>query len=173
MPPSGNVSVIGADLLRANEIPAITVYGPCLPAAWETAVLAVWEHGCAMPTEYDADIDPESRVASMMMVIGDPLAEPRIHRAFPDGLEGLALYTAEVVDGGVRLGWQQGPDTGTTWLVSRKLAGQWVEVSDLLREPSFLDARGTAGDEYLVVTVGTNGQLSAGVSVVAEADEGD
>lgn len=99
MPPSGNVSVIGADLLRANEIPAITVYGPCLPAAWERAVLAVWEHGCAMPTEYDADIDPESRVASMMMVIGDPLAEPRIHRAFPDGLEGLALYTAEVVDG--------------------------------------------------------------------------
>jgi len=81
--------------------------------------------------------------------------------------------TAEVVDGGVRLGWQRGPDTGTTWLVSRKLAGQWVEVSDLLREPSFLDARGTAGDEYLVVTVGTNGQLSAGVSVVAEAGEGD
>jgi len=52
-----------------------------------------------MPTEYDVDIDPESRVASMIMVIADPLAEPRIHRAFPDGLEGLATYTAEVVDG--------------------------------------------------------------------------
>ncbi len=99
MPASTRVSVIGAEHLRPNEIPAITVSGANVPEAWEAAVLAVWEHGSAMPTEYDADIDPESRVASMMIVVGDPLAEPRIHRAFPDGLEGLAVYTAEVVDG--------------------------------------------------------------------------
>jgi len=99
MQPSATVSVIGAGALRPNELPAITVYGACLPEAWETAVLAVWEHGAAMPTEYDVDIDPESKVASMMMVVGEPLAEPRIHRAFPDGLAGLAIYTAEVVDG--------------------------------------------------------------------------
>ncbi len=97
--PSVRVAILGAELLRPNEIPAITVYGANVPETWEAAVLAVWEHGSAMPTEYDADVDPASRVASMVMVVADPLTEPRIHRAFPDGLEGLALYTAEVVDG--------------------------------------------------------------------------
>jgi len=96
---NARVTVLGADLLHSNEIPAITVCGANVPETWEAAVLAVWEHGCAMPTEYDVDVDPESRVASMVMMVADPLAEPRIHRAFPDGLEGLALYTAEVVDG--------------------------------------------------------------------------
>jgi len=94
-----HVYVIGGDLLRPNEIPHITVFGANLPEAWERAVLATWEHGCAMPTEYDTDIDPQSKVASLTMVVADPTAEPRIHRAFPDGLEGLAVYTEEVVHG--------------------------------------------------------------------------
>lgn len=99
MPTTPHTYVVGGDLLRPNEIPAIVVYGANLPEAWERAVVATWEHGCAMPTEYDTDIDPQSKVASLTMVVADPLAEPRIHRAFPDGLEGLAVYTEEVVGG--------------------------------------------------------------------------
>jgi len=35
----------------------------------------------------------------MMMVVEEPFAEPRIHRAFPGGLEDLEVYRQEVVKG--------------------------------------------------------------------------
>ena len=41
---------VTARRLRPNELPAITVYGACLPEAGRRPVL-VWEHGAAMPTE--------------------------------------------------------------------------------------------------------------------------
>src|SRR5690606_6829311 len=89
--------------------------------------------------------------------------------AAPGEVVGLSV---EVEDGGVRVSWQPGGDGAGVWLVSRKLAGAWVEVSDLLSEPEFLDVRGQVGDEYLVVSVGANGQLSSGVSIVVEGDGG-
>lgn len=94
-----NVFVVGKERLRSNEIPSISVYGETVPEAWETAVLATHEFGCGIPTEYDQEIDPESKDATMMMTIADPLKEPRIHRAMPAGIEELAKYTHEVVDG--------------------------------------------------------------------------
>lgn len=82
-----------------NEIPTVAVWGDTLPETWENAVLAAYEFGAHIPTEYDQDVDPESRDVTMMMTVAKPFAEPRIHRAIPDSFEGLAVYVAEVVDG--------------------------------------------------------------------------
>lgn len=90
--------------------------------------------------------------------------------AAPADVTGLV---AAVEEGGVRLSWQPRGVGTESWLVSRRLGGAWVEISDLVTEPSFLDPRGQPGDEYLVVAVGANGQVSAGVQVVAEADGGE
>ena len=75
------------------------VLGKTLPEAWEKAVLACWEKGAAIETEYDRPGDPPSRDCTMMWVVENPFLEPRIHRAFPGGLEDLEIYRQEVVDG--------------------------------------------------------------------------
>jgi len=87
------------EAFASNEIPSVAVYGVSLPEAWENAVLATYEYGAHIPTEYDQDVDPESRDVSMMMTVAQPFSEPRIHRAIPDSFEGLAIYVAEVVEG--------------------------------------------------------------------------
>lgn len=82
-----------------NEIPVLTIEGKTLPEVWEKAVLATWERGARIKTEYDKPADPPSRDATMIMVVHEPMVEPRIHRAFPGGLEDLEVYRQEVVDG--------------------------------------------------------------------------
>jgi len=81
------------------HIPVIKVEGTTLPEVWEKAVVRTWEEGLAMRTEYDKDGDPASRDATMIMVVEEPFREPRIHRAFPGGLEDLEVYRQEVVFG--------------------------------------------------------------------------
>jgi len=95
----GKAFSIPVEILESNEIPSVAVYGKTLPEAWENAVLATYEFGAHIPTEYDQPVDPESRDVTMMMTVAKPFAEPRIHRAIPDSFEGLAVYVAEVVDG--------------------------------------------------------------------------
>jgi thymidylate synthase len=95
----GKAFSLPRESLQSNEIPSVYVWGRTLPEAWENAVLATYEFGAHIPTEYDQDVDPESRDVTMMMTISEPFAEPRIHRAIPDSYEGLAVYVAEVVDG--------------------------------------------------------------------------
>lgn len=80
-------------------IPALFVQGKTLPEAWEKAVLACWEKGVSLQTEYDKPGDPPSKDCTMMWVVEDPFLEPRIHRAFPGGLEDLEIYRQEVVEG--------------------------------------------------------------------------
>lgn len=70
-----------------------------LPMAWEQAVIACWEQGEPFRTEYDRPGDPESRDVVAMIHIRHPFDEPRIHRAFPGGLEDLEKYRAEVLFG--------------------------------------------------------------------------
>jgi thymidylate synthase len=82
-----------------GDIPTLFVTGRNLPEAWERAVLECWRKGAAVRTEYDKPGDPPSRDCTMMWVVEDPFAEPRIHRAFPGGLEDLEVYRQEVVDG--------------------------------------------------------------------------
>ncbi len=82
-----------------SEIPVIKVEGLTLPEAWEKAVMSTWNEGLRIKTEYDKAEDPMSRDCTMIMVVKDPMREPRIHRAFPGGLEDLEVYRQEVVLG--------------------------------------------------------------------------
>ena len=75
-----------------KEIPVIRVEGNTLPEAWEKAVMATWKDGLDIKTEYDKQDDPMSKDCTMIMVVNKPMSEPRIHRAFPGGLEDLEVY---------------------------------------------------------------------------------
>jgi thymidylate synthase len=82
-----------------GAIPVLKVEGETVPEVWERAVILCWKEGISIKTEYDRPEDPPSKDCSMVMVMNDPLGEPRIHRAFPGGLEDLEVYRLEVVDG--------------------------------------------------------------------------
>jgi thymidylate synthase len=83
----------------SGDIPVLKVEGRTLPEAWEKSLVEVWEKGIAIKTQYDRPSDPPSRDATMIMVIHEPFAEPRIHRALPTGLDELEIYRQEVVLG--------------------------------------------------------------------------
>jgi len=70
-----------------------------LPMGWEKAVIACWEQGASFPTQYDKTDDPNSRDVTAMIHVTDPMSEPRLHRAFPGGLDDLEKYRAEVLLG--------------------------------------------------------------------------
>ncbi len=88
-----------------NSIPVLTVRGLTLPDAWENALLALWQEGCKIRTQYDrkdasgAFIDPPSVDATMIVIVDHPDAEPRFHRCFPGGPADLQEYRMEVVEG--------------------------------------------------------------------------
>lgn len=81
------------------DLPVVHVTGANLPEAWEKALLETWERGTPIATQYDAPGDPPSRDALAVIVVADPMAEPRIHRGLPGGIEELEAYRQEVVDG--------------------------------------------------------------------------
>jgi thymidylate synthase len=83
----------------AVDIPVISVAADCLPEAWEKAVLAVWDNGLEIKTQYDKADDPPSRDATVAVTISNPLAEPRIHKNFPGGPAELEAYRQEVIKG--------------------------------------------------------------------------
>ena len=82
-----------------GNIPVLNVTGKCLAEAWERSVLAVYENGCDIKTEYDKPHDPPSKDCSITIVVENPLAEPMIHRDMTGGLEDLQEYVMEVLDG--------------------------------------------------------------------------
>ncbi|MCK4292206.1 MAG: hypothetical protein KAY65_03350 [Planctomycetes bacterium] len=81
------------------NIPVIAISAGCLPEAWEKAVLAVWDKGLEIRTQYDKPDDPPSKDATVMVTVTDPFGEPRIHKNFPGGPEELESYRQEVVGG--------------------------------------------------------------------------
>jgi len=82
-----------------NNIPVIVVSGKTIPEVWEKSLIETWEKGCIIKTQYDKPEDPPSRDVTMIMVIEEPLSEPRIHKNFPAGLENLEIYRQEVIEG--------------------------------------------------------------------------
>jgi thymidylate synthase len=82
-----------------GTIPVISITADCLPQAWEKAVLAVWEQGFDVKTQYDKPEDPPSKDATVMIAVTNPFTEPRIHKNFPGGPEELEAYRQEVVGG--------------------------------------------------------------------------
>ena len=83
----------------AGRMPVISITADCLPQAWEKAVLAVWDNGLEIKTEYDKPQDPPSKDATVIVTITDPFCEPRIHKNFPGGPAELEAYRQEVVNG--------------------------------------------------------------------------
>lgn len=78
---------------------SIHVVEQSLPSAWEKAVVQCWETGDSFPTEYDRQGDPNSRDVTALIHVTRPFDEPRIHRAFPGGLDDLEKYRLEVIHG--------------------------------------------------------------------------
>ena len=85
--------------LSTADVPTINVNASCLPEAWEKAVVAVWEQGLTIKTQYDKPDDPPSKDATVMITVADPFNEPRIHKNFPGGPDELESYRQEVIDG--------------------------------------------------------------------------
>jgi thymidylate synthase len=81
------------------DIPVISVTAGCLPEAWEKAVLAVWDNGLEIKTQYDKPDDPPSKDATVIVAVANPFAEPRIHKNFPGGPAELEAYRQEVING--------------------------------------------------------------------------
>ncbi|MCX6375246.1 MAG: thymidylate synthase, partial [Armatimonadetes bacterium] len=81
------------------SLPVVQITAQTLPEAWEKAVLQTWELGARISTQYDKPSDPPSRDAICVIVVTDPMSEPRIHRAFPGGIVELEAYRQEVVEG--------------------------------------------------------------------------
>ncbi len=88
-----------AAITPTAAIPAISITADCLPQAWEKAVLAVWDEGLEVKTQYDKPGDPPSKDATVMVAISNPFNEPRIHKNFPGGPEELESYRQEVICG--------------------------------------------------------------------------
>ncbi len=80
-------------------LPVIHLQAANLAEGWERAVVATWERGARIATQYDKPDDPPSRDATLLLSVVDPFAEPRIHRALPGGIYDLEVYRQEVVDG--------------------------------------------------------------------------
>ncbi len=78
---------------------SIHIVEPSLPLAWEKAVVACWYDGESFRTEYDRPDDPPSKDVAAMIHVTAPFVEPRIHRAFPGGLDDLEKYRSEVLYG--------------------------------------------------------------------------
>jgi len=85
--------------INTANIPVISITAECLPEAWEKAVLAVWDGGFDVRTQYDKPQDPPSKDATAMITVNAPFREPRIHKNFPGGPEELESYRQEVVNG--------------------------------------------------------------------------
>lgn len=81
------------------DIPVLFITAKSLPEAWEKAVLAVWDNGFEIRTQYDKTGDPPSKDATVIITVNNPFAEPRIHKNFPGGPEELEAYRQEVVNG--------------------------------------------------------------------------
>lgn len=115
--------------LGPAEVPTISVTARCLPEAWEKAVVAVWEQGLTIKTQYDKPGDPPSKDATVMITVADPFNEPRIHKNFPGGPEELEAYRQEVV-AGIHDHWIDPAAGKWTYTYHERLAA-YSPVSDL------------------------------------------
>ncbi|HQI28439.1 MAG TPA: hypothetical protein PLT20_10185, partial [Sedimentisphaerales bacterium] len=55
-----------------DGMPVISITAECLPEAWEKAVLAVWDQGYEVKTQYDKPGDPPSKDATVMIAVTNP-----------------------------------------------------------------------------------------------------
>jgi thymidylate synthase len=81
------------------KLPVIMIEGGGIAEVWEKSLVALWKKGTENKTEYDKTFDPPSKDATMIMAVREPFSQPRIHLAFPGGMEDLEKYRQEIVFG--------------------------------------------------------------------------
>lgn len=113
----------------AGNIPVLHVRGRTAPEAWEKSVLELWVRGVRVRTEYDREHDEPSRDSTMVLVVDEPMAEPRIHLAFPGGIEDLEKYRQEVLFG-VHDHWIRPEEDKWTYTYHQRLSA-YAPVADL------------------------------------------
>ena len=117
-----------------NNIPVLHVTETSLAAAYERALVALYESGIRFRTQYDKPGDPLSLDCTMNLTVLEPLAEPMIHKAFPGGIEDLREYVMEVA--GAKDHWVKNindpADTRWEYTYHGRLAayGSWQELHD-------------------------------------------
>jgi thymidylate synthase len=117
-----------------KNIPVLHVCETSLAAAYEKALIALYENGVGFRTQYDKPGDPLSLDCTLNLTVLDPLAEPMIHKAFPGGIEDLREYVMEV--GGAKDHWVKNMndpnDTRWEYTYHGRLAayGSWQESCD-------------------------------------------
>jgi thymidylate synthase len=79
-----------------SSIPVLFVRGKTLAEAYEKALIALYQGGIRLPTQYDKPGDPKSIDATMNITVDEPDADPMIHKAFPGGIEDLREYVMEL-----------------------------------------------------------------------------
>lgn len=115
-----------------KNIPVLHVTETSLAAAYERALVELYENGVRFQTQYDKPGDPLSLDCTMNITVLDPLAEPMIHKAFPGGIEDLREYVMEV--GGAKDHWVKNindpTDTRWEYTYHGRLAayGSWQEA---------------------------------------------
>jgi hypothetical protein len=97
----------------------LTVAGTSIAEAWERSLIACYQGGVSVKTQYDVDpntgvVHPPSRDCSMTMIVEEPLSEPRLHVCLIGGPAELGDYKAELVDG-VRDHWVKRRPDDNTW----------------------------------------------------------
>lgn len=80
-------------------MPVLLVTGNGIAETWEKSVNTLWKNGIKIKTEYDKPKDPPSIDATMIMVVSEPLSEPRIHLSIPSTFKDLEKYKQEVIEG--------------------------------------------------------------------------
>ena len=86
-----------------RNIPVLYVTEQSLAAAYEKALIELYQHGIQLKTQYDKPGDPPSLDATMNITVLEPESEPMIHKAFPGGVADLREYVMELM--GVKDHW--------------------------------------------------------------------
>jgi thymidylate synthase len=103
-----------------------------LASGYEKALIALYEQGMKMPTQYDKPGDPPSIDSTMNITYLNPEKDPMIHKAFPGGIEDLREYVMELL--GYKDHWVKNMDdpNDTKWEYTYhgRLAnwGRWREI---------------------------------------------
>ncbi len=79
-----------------KDIPVLCVRGKTAAEAYEKALIALYQDGIRMQTQYDKEDDPPSIDATMNITVDEPWSDPMIHKAFPGGIEDLREYVMEL-----------------------------------------------------------------------------
>jgi thymidylate synthase len=80
-----------------KNIPVLHVSARTLAEAYEKALVALYQGGIRIATQYDKPGDPESIDATMNITVEEPWSDPMIHKAFPGGIEDLREYLMELL----------------------------------------------------------------------------